>query len=101
VTAGKDLDQIGVLRRREIEARIPAPLLEAFGREFGRERVIEVARRAIVEIAEAQGRELARRAGTDDLGSFARTLAPWTRDGSLEIEVVRQTARELHFYVTR
>ena len=33
------LNEIGVLKRREIEARIIAPLLEALGHEFGRERV--------------------------------------------------------------
>ena len=33
MSGGADLNDIGVLRRREIEARIVAPLLEALGRE--------------------------------------------------------------------
>ncbi len=96
-----DLNDIGVLRRREIEARILAPLVEAFADEFGRERVMDVARRVIVEIARAQGRELAARAGGDDLRTFAATKEPWTRNGALEIEVLRENDREYDFNVTR
>ncbi len=96
-----DLNDIGVLRRREIEARILAPLVEAFAAEFGRERVLEVARRVIVEIARAQGRELAEKAGADDLRTFAATKEPWTRNGALEIEVLRENDREYDFNVTR
>jgi hypothetical protein len=96
-----DLNEIGVLRRREIEARIVGPLLDAFARELGRERAVEIARRVIVEIAEAQGRELARTVGANDLRAFAAAKEPWTRHGALEIEVLRETDREYHFNVTR
>jgi hypothetical protein len=99
--ADAELNQVGVLRRREIEARILAPLLEAFGREFGRDRVLEVARDAIVRLAQAQGREVARAAGGDDIPALVAALEPWTRDGSLEMRVRRQTEGELHFDVTR
>jgi len=37
-------NEIGVLKRREIEARILMPVLEALGSKLGRERVFEVAR---------------------------------------------------------
>ncbi len=96
-----DLNEVGVLRRREIEARIVGPLLDALGAEFGRERVLEVARRVIVDVARRQGRELAARAGRDDLAAFAATREPWTRGGALEIRVLRQTDREYDFDVTR
>ena len=46
-----ELNAIGVLKRREIEARILAPLIEALGREFGRERVLQIVRETIVGIA--------------------------------------------------
>ena len=96
-----DLNEIGILRRREIEARILAPLVEAFAAEFGGERVLEVARRVIVEIARAQGRELAEKVGANDLRTFAATKEPWTRNGALEIEVLRENDREYDFNVTR
>ena len=34
-----ELNQIGVLKRRTIEARILAPMVEAMAQEFGKERV--------------------------------------------------------------
>jgi hypothetical protein len=49
MTGRPDLNDIGVLRRREIEARIVAPLIEAFVAEFGRERVLAVAKQVIVD----------------------------------------------------
>ena len=96
-----DLNEIGVLRRREIEARILAPMLQAFAVEFGRERVMEVAKRVIVEVAREQGRELAAKQGADDLRTFAAAKEPWTRSGSLEIDVLKETDGEYHFNVTR
>ncbi len=53
-----ELNAIGVLKRREIEARILAPLVEALRREFGRERVLQIVRQTIVGIARDQGRQL-------------------------------------------
>ena len=96
-----DLNEVGVLRRREIEARIVAPLLEAFAAEFGRERVLAVARRVVVEIARQQGKELAERRGGHDLRTFAAAKEPWTRSGSLEIQVLEETDRSYQFNVTR
>ncbi len=57
------LNAVGILTRREIEARILAPVLDALGQEFGRARVIEVAREAVAAIAREQGRPW-RRAAT-------------------------------------
>ena len=44
-------DKIGVLTRREVEARILAPMLDAMGQAFGRERVIQVMRDTIIRVA--------------------------------------------------
>ncbi len=96
-----DLNDVGVLRRREIEARILSPVVEALAREFGRERVLDVVRRVVTGIAEAQGRELAQARGARDPAALAAALEPWTRDGALEMRLLRQTDRELHFDVTR
>jgi hypothetical protein len=46
-----ELNKIGVLKRREIEARILAPLLDALSGEFGREKVLQIVRETIVGIA--------------------------------------------------
>lgn len=93
--------RIGVLVRREVEARLLAPLIDALAAEFGRERVLAVVRAAIVEIARGQGVALAQAAGGASLADFAGTLRDWAADDALEIEVVQQTAEAFDFNVTR
>jgi hypothetical protein len=48
-------ETIGVLTRREVEVRILAPVIDALGNEFGREKVIGILRETIIQIAEEQG----------------------------------------------
>ncbi len=95
------LNEVGVLKRREIEARIVAPLLERLGQEFGEERVYELAREVVVEVAQAQGAELAGHMGGNDLAHFASSMDNWTKGGALEIEVVEQTDEVFAFNVMR
>ena len=95
------LNRVGVLTRREIEARILGPLLETLGEEFGRERVLEVVRQTIIQIARAQGAELAETMEGRSLAHLAASLEAWKRDGALEIEVLEQTGEKLSFNVTR
>ena len=93
--------RIGVLTRREVEARMLAPLIEALGQEFGRERVIEVVRETIIRIAQEQGAALAESMGSDGLGAFADSTRFWTQDNALEIEVLEQSETAYDFNVTR
>ncbi|MGE0463235.1 MAG: L-2-amino-thiazoline-4-carboxylic acid hydrolase [Vicinamibacterales bacterium] len=95
------LNAVGVLTRREIEARILAPVVDALGREFGRDRVVAILRDVIVGIAREQGRAMAEARGDTSLTSFAATLEPWTRDGALEMDVREQADQRLSFDVTR
>lgn len=93
--------KIGVLTRREVEARILAPMLDAMGEAFGRERVIQVMRDTIIRIAKKQGAELAGFMGGVTLQHFAESLKSWTKDNALEIDVNEQTAEVFSFNVTR
>jgi hypothetical protein len=95
------LNEIGVLKRREIEARILAPLINAFAEEFGRERVIEIAKRVIVEIARQQGKALAEQVGGDTLAHFAGSKDAWVKGGALETEILQVTDTAYDFNVTR
>lgn len=68
-----DLNEIGVLKRREIEARVLAPVVAALSQEFGQERVLEIVRQAIVKIAQQQGAQMAESLGGAGLVRLANT----------------------------
>lgn len=95
-----ELNSIGLLKRREIEARILAPVLDALGGAFGRAEVLAIAREAITAIARRQGAELAEQMGRNDTAAFRATLGAWSRDDALKLEVLREDAGALDFDVT-
>ena len=94
------LNDVGLLNRREIEARIVAPLLERLAAEYG-EGVYDVARDVIVGVARDSGAALAEQMGDDSLMGFARGLAEFSADGALETEVVDITETTFGFDVHR
>jgi len=93
--------KIGVLTRREVEARILAPLIDALCQEFDRDKVLNVVRDTIVRLAQEQGAELAQLLGGNSTEQFAESLKYWTKDNALEIEVLEQTDEKFSFNVTR
>ena len=95
------LNDVGVLKRREIEARIVAPLLERLAAEFGSERVYDLAREVVVEVAQSQGAELAVQMGGNDLAHFADSMGNWSKGGALETELIEQTDETFAFNVNR
>jgi hypothetical protein len=94
-------ETIGVLTRREVEARILAPVVDALGYEFGRQKVIGILRETIIRIAEEQGKVLRQLMGGDSLEHFYKSLEFWTKDGALEVELIEQTDEAFSFDVTR
>lgn len=95
------LNDIGVLKRREIEARILAPVLAAFAEEFGRDRVLDTVKRVIARIARDQGRALADRMGGNTLAHLVNSQANWLKGESLAIEVRRLDETAYDYDVTR
>ena len=95
------LNAIGVLTRREIEARLLGTLLQALGEEFGREKVLEVTRQVILRIAREQGAGLAGGMGGSTLGHFADSLEAWKKDEAMQMEVLEQDEWRFSFNVTR
>jgi hypothetical protein len=95
------LNEIGVLRRREIEARVLMPVLKRLGAEFGEERVFAVAREVIVEVAREQGRELAGQMGGSSLTHFAASMENWKKGDAYRMETLEQTDERYSFNVTR
>jgi hypothetical protein len=95
-----ELNEIGVLKRREIEARLLAPIVDALGQKFGRQEVLEVVRNVITGIARRQGRELAISLGRNDLQTYGKSVEPWSRSGALQLRILDQNEDVLNFDVT-
>jgi hypothetical protein len=95
------LNDIGVLTRREIEARILAPFIEALSREFDRGRVLAILRETIAGIARAQGAQRARDLGGNSLALFAQSSEAWKRGAALECEVLALDETRYDYDVTR
>jgi len=93
------LNSIGVLVRREIEARLFIPVLQALGEEFGRERVLQVVREVILDIAREQGAQLAKSGNT--LECFAASLENWKKDDAMQIETLELMENRFSFNVRR
>ena len=98
---GADASQIGILARREIEARIAGPLIKAFMAEIGDERALEIAREGIVSLARESGEMLRQLAGDNSLEQFARGLPLWNRDDALIFDIPESTPEKLSMNVTR
>jgi hypothetical protein len=94
------LNEVGVLKRREIEARIVAPLLERLAAEYG-DGVYSVAGDVIVDVAREQGAALAAQVGDTSLPAFAAGLGAWSADGALESELVQLDDEVFAFNVSR
>jgi hypothetical protein len=95
------LNEVGVLTRREIEARLLAPLIQSLGEEFGRERVLEILRLTIIDIAREQGAQLSESLGGCTLAHFAASLEAWTKGDALQLDILKQTPEQFSFNVTR
>ena len=93
--------QIGVLARREAEARILAPILESLHEAFGKDEVIRIVSRTIVAIARQQGADLARNMGGNSSSHFKASLQYWCQGDALEIEFHHHDETHLDFDVKR
>ncbi|MDG2113151.1 MAG: L-2-amino-thiazoline-4-carboxylic acid hydrolase [Actinomycetota bacterium] len=95
------LNDVGVLKRREFEARMVAPLIQRLGEEVGHARMTELAREVVVGVAQEQGGEMAEALGGNDLNVFAGSMENWTKGGALEIDIVEKAEGVFAFNVTR
>jgi hypothetical protein len=95
------LNEIGVLKRREIEARIIGPIVEALSKEFDRERVIAIVRETIVNVARQQGAQRAAQTRDNSLLAFSTSAGDWRKGNALEIDVLEQNEERYSFNVTR
>ena len=91
-----------LLKRREIEARIAVPLIQAFAEKMGREQALAVATEVIKSLACAAGRETAKKLGPNDMAALAKVVREvWSPENALEVKILEETDRKLSFNVTR
>ncbi|MEW6754336.1 MAG: L-2-amino-thiazoline-4-carboxylic acid hydrolase [Candidatus Latescibacterota bacterium] len=98
---GATQTDLPLLQRREIEARIAAPLIRAFAAEVGQETALRVARQVMASLAREAGAGLRRAMGGDRLQDLARGVLQWSRGGALEMTVEEQTPRCFALRVTQ
>ena len=93
--------RLGVLVRRETEARVLIPVARSLAKAQGAEAVEAIMGRTIRDLAASQGRELAQFLDDNSLNAFKEGLAFWSQDGALELAVEEATETRLKFKVTR
>ena len=98
---GADLSKIGMLARREIEARIAGPLIKAFMVEIGEERVREIVQQVIVSLARESGEMLREFAGGGSLEDFAKGMALWSQDDAVTFDLLELTPEKISMNATR
>ena len=92
-------EQVGVLTRREIEARILKPFVAALSERFGNDEVTRILADVVAAAATEAGRTM--NDGSSDLRDFAAAWEPWFRGGALEIDDIERTPERWSFNVTR
>ena len=92
--------KIGVLLRRETEARILIPFLKDLFEVFGKAKTLDILEKTIIQVAKKQGEELSKEYG-NTVDAFLETLSFWTKDNALEIDILEKSNSKLSFNVTR
>ena len=92
--------KMGVLLRRETEARILIPFVEELIKVFGKTETLKILESTIIQEAKKQGKELSKEYG-NNVDAFLETLNFWTKDNALEIDILEKSDSKLSFNVTR
>lgn len=93
--------EITLLQQREIEARVLAPLIRAFCREFGDERALDVVSRTIKEVARESGRAVAAAHGGGLASLKENCVKKFNEGGALTVVPRRDDDECCAFDVTR
>ncbi len=96
-----NIDQIDLVARREIEARIAGPLLTAFMNEFDKRKTLEAARIVVSNLAREHGIKLASEFGGNSLADFALIISLWSKNGALRFDILEKSETRLSMNVTR
>ncbi|MFT8736210.1 MAG: L-2-amino-thiazoline-4-carboxylic acid hydrolase [Zymomonas mobilis] len=94
--------EMGILKRRRIEAEIVKPIYEAMIRHFGKEKAQAVLKEAITADAVRAGKEMAaKQEGGATLENFAAMQYLWEQDDALKVDILASDDQHLDYNVTR
>jgi hypothetical protein len=94
-----EINDVPILVRREIEARMAGPLIEAFIAEFGREKTVAIASEVILKLAEESGEQLAERCGGNSLDHLSKGTGQWSAGGALKRDVLEKTDSKYNYNI--
>jgi hypothetical protein len=97
----KNMNDIPLITRREIEARIVGPLLERFSQELGSEKAEQIIHKVIAELSRAHGQELAKAAGSNTINDFAKSLEAFGKGGANEMQILVLDDERFEFNMTK
>lgn len=96
-----DINDMPILVRREIEARIAGPLIKAFAEEFGQEKTLKVASEVILKLAEESGSQLAERSGGTSLDHLSKGTGQWSAGDALKRDVLEKSETQYNYNIVR
>jgi predicted hydrocarbon binding protein len=98
----EDINQISILTRREIEARIAGPLIKAFMEELDSDKALIVVKRVIEPLARESGNQLAIQVGGNSMHDFAKGMKTyWESGGAYEKEELELSETKYDFNIKR
>jgi hypothetical protein len=101
-TAPDPLEEVSLLKRRQIEALIAVPMIKGYEQEMGATRAREKAAEIITQIALKSGEQMADEIGGRTIPLLARVVKEvWCREKALIIEVLEESEEKFSFNVTR
>ena len=92
---------VPVILRREIEALMIKPFLDAFEQELGHDKAYEIAVKVIEQLAMKQGKDYIEVLDGNDLDAVTRQMESWSANGALEMELKRNSNTTLDMTITK
>jgi L-2-amino-thiazoline-4-carboxylic acid hydrolase len=95
--------QVHVLLKRQLQAEVIGPIFAEMVRQLGEDKASAILDAAIRNAAVAEGKAFGAKAegGAPSIADFVKLYELWTKNGSLEIEVLQQSDTQFDFNVTR
>ena len=96
------IQDVPILLRRVIEALMVAPFLDAFAKELGESRTMEIAREVIAKLARQSGAEAAKAVGGNSFEHFKMTQVNFQKGDAMDAKItIAEDDSCMHMDVTR